>query len=320
MSTVSLIIPTYNRAHLVRRAIKSALSQSRVPDEIIVVDDGSTDNTLELLAAYSAPVIVVADGVNRGRSAARNFGLDAATGDYIAFLDSDDTLPPDSIEKRLNALDVHPNVDVVYTNANFLDENGRLLARFSKIRRRLYPSGDISYELLLDNLAPIHAYMFRVTDDTAHIRLDETLHTLEDYDFWLKLADKSRFLYLDEPLANYHVHQGMTTTNEDDAMRCSRIIVQGRGIHSNRFAQLSPSQRAHILTQHGASYAAIIGDMPQARKFLQQALALKPLNPQAWFYWLVTWSGRRGVDALNQLRRWINRHVAHSAFPTGVTP
>ena len=316
MATVSLIIPTYNRASLVPRAIDSALRQTRVPDEIIVIDDGSTDNTAAVLSAYSAPVMVLGDGVNRDRSAARNRGLDAATGDFIAFLDSDDTLPPESVERRLNALQTHPEVDVVYGDASFIDTNGQVIARFSDIRRHPRPSGDVFYQLMLGNFAPLHTFMFRRTAATTAIRMDESLRTLEDYDFWLKLACISRFLYLDTSLANYHVHDVMTTLTDNDAMRHSRILVQGRGIKTPCFERLTPKQQARILTQHGASVAAVLGDMPQARAHLRLAMALKPLNPQAWLYWLVTWSGRWGVDRLNNIRRLINRHVLRSAFPT----
>src|SRR5882724_669932 len=107
--SVSVIIPTYNRAAFVTVAVDSALNQTRVPDEIIVVDDGSTDETDRVLRQYGPPVRVVRQE-NRGRSAARNVGLSQATGDAVMFLDSDDLLMPRNIETCAQVLETHPAV------------------------------------------------------------------------------------------------------------------------------------------------------------------------------------------------------------------
>src|SRR5574341_812790 len=111
--TVSVILATYNRATLLEEAVRCLLGQTRIPDEIVVVDDGSTDHTPEVLDCYGPPVRVVRQP-NRGLPAARNTGLRAATGNLIAFLDSDDTLPLDSIERRASYLEAHPAAAAVY--------------------------------------------------------------------------------------------------------------------------------------------------------------------------------------------------------------
>ncbi len=311
---VSVIIPTYNRAHTIARAIDSLLTQTRPPDEIIVVDDGSNDNTLEVLERYVGKISLIVSPRNEGQPAARNRALDAATGDFIAFLDSDDTLPIDSIERRLNALRQNPDYDVVYGDALFIDAHDQPLEIFSKVRPMLRPSGDVYYPFLQNNLAPVHTFMIRRTPQTSPLRMENDLRMIEDYDYWLKLSEICPFLYIDTVLAHYHIHETMGTATESENMRRKRLIVQRHAIARPRFQQLSPAQQAHIYTQIGASVAAVEGDMRAARALLNQALRLRPTALQARVYWLVTWSGVRGVNALNQVRRAVLK-VRGQYFP-----
>src|SRR3954453_18164174 len=114
--SVSVIIPTYNRASYIATAVESALNQTRIPDEILVVDDGSTDDTDRVLRQFGLPIRVIRQA-NRGRSAARNVGLRAATGDAVLFLDSDDFLMPENIETCARVLETKPEIGVVYSDA-----------------------------------------------------------------------------------------------------------------------------------------------------------------------------------------------------------
>src|SRR5215207_1855104 len=120
---ISIIIPAYNRADLLPKTLDSALAQTRLPDEIIVVDDGSTDSTADVLAGYSAPVIVLRQP-NWGRSAARNAGMAHSTGDLLMLLDSDDLLLPESIERLAGFLETNAAYDVAYSSAFVVDGTG----------------------------------------------------------------------------------------------------------------------------------------------------------------------------------------------------
>jgi hypothetical protein len=147
--------------------------------------------------------------------------------------------------------------------------------------------------------------MVRRTAQISALRMENDLRMVEDYDYWLKLSEICRFLYIDVVLAHYHIHETMATIVESENMRRKRLIVQRRAIARPRFQQLTPAQQANIYTQIGASVAAVDGDMRGARALLNQALRLRPTAIQARVYWLVTWSGTRGVNALNQVRRAI---------------
>src|ERR1700678_803249 len=113
MPTISVIIPTYNRADLIGQALESALAQTHPADEIIVVDDGSTDDTERVVAQYAGQVRYMRQ-VNAGPSAARNRGIQAASGDFIALLDSDDLWVKDRLERQLAALTLHPGLDFIF--------------------------------------------------------------------------------------------------------------------------------------------------------------------------------------------------------------
>ena len=126
MKTVSVIIPAYNRAHYIREAIESALQQSHRPLEIIVVDDGSTDETPQILATYSEPVRVFRQ-VNQGVAAARNLGVSHARGEYVAFLDSDDLWHPEKLEKQIERFEADPELGLVHCGMETFNDAGEVL-------------------------------------------------------------------------------------------------------------------------------------------------------------------------------------------------
>lgn len=123
---VSVIIPTYNRAMRCKAAVESVLSQTHGNVEIVVVDDGSKDNTREVIKGMDERVKYIHQA-NAGVSAARNRGLEAATGDYIAFLDSDDSWRPWKLEAQLSTLRAFPEAGMVWTDMLAVDENGKTL-------------------------------------------------------------------------------------------------------------------------------------------------------------------------------------------------
>ncbi len=127
--SVSTVIPTYNRAHFVRRAVDSALGQSRPGDEVIVVDDGSTDNTAEVLAPYGDRITYVRTA-NGGGGAARNVGVRLASRDLVAFLDSDDEWMPGKLELARRWLDARPDVLFVFSEFAITDHDGSVVRRY----------------------------------------------------------------------------------------------------------------------------------------------------------------------------------------------
>lgn len=197
--SISVIIPTFNRASLLPRALHSVLNQTRSPDEIIVVDDGSTDNTRDQIADQF-PQIHYVYQKNQGVSAARNRGIQAAAHQWIAFLDSDDEWCPEKLERQWEALRKSSDYLICHTNEIWI-RKGR---RVNQMKKHAKHGGYIFKTCLpLCVISPssvlIHRHIF---DDIGGF--DPTLPVCEDYDLWLRICARKPVLYLDEPLLIKH--------------------------------------------------------------------------------------------------------------------
>jgi glycosyltransferase involved in cell wall biosynthesis len=181
---VSIIIPTFNRAALVAEAVASVLAQSRQGFELLVVDDGSSDRTLRVLEALPSPITIIHHAQRRGVSAARNSGIKAARGEWLAFLDSDDCWLPGKLEKQLTFLAANPAVRICQTEELWLRRGVRVNPR----RRHQKKGGWIfqpSLELCL--VSPSAVILHRQILQEIGL-FDESLLACEDYDLWLRIA------------------------------------------------------------------------------------------------------------------------------------
>lgn len=199
---VSVIIPTYNRAQLVTRAIRSALEQSFDDLEVLVVDDASTDNTIETVAGIADPRIrYLRQPFNQDVSAARNRGLRAAQGDFIAFLDSDDEWLPGKLEAQIARFREAPDsVGLVYTGS---------ITRFDDGKERVFlpeHRGDVFREILLKNITDAGSASVMIRRNVVRVVgfFDERIPAMEDYDYWIRAARFYEFDFVDQPLVRYH--------------------------------------------------------------------------------------------------------------------
>lgn len=204
---VSAVIPTYNRASTICRAVDSILQQTYSSIEVIVVDDGSKDSTLEVLSAYGSRIRVVAQE-NKGPAIARNRGIEAAHGSIVAFLDSDDIWLPTKIEKQVALMEkAHPSFPCCLCNARLHLGAGVTTSSFSyALLSPAHPEG------LWLNVSEILATRFIMFIQMAAIRrtalekiggFDESITYLEDYDLPLRLSFQGPWTYLAEPLVDY---------------------------------------------------------------------------------------------------------------------
>lgn len=193
---VSVIIPTYNRGWVVAEAVESVLGQDYAgPLELIVVDDGSTDHTPEILAGFAERIRVIRQE-NRGVSAARNRGIDAASGELIALLDSDDLWLAAKLSRQVEFFRRHPDALICQTEEIWV-RNG---VRVNPKKKHRKPSGMIFEPSLALCLVSPSAVMMRPSLLATVGRFDETLPACEDYDLWLRVACRYPIHLLDEPL------------------------------------------------------------------------------------------------------------------------
>ena len=204
MSTVSVVIPTFNREDFIKECVVSVLRQSKKPDEIIVVDDGSTDNTWYILEALgfsdsdeNKNSLRYMFQRNKGVSAARNLGIKAAKYKYIAFLDSDDLWLEKKLEKQISSLESHPACfRLSHTNEIWIKNGVRVNARLKHEKS----GGDIYSKCLkLCCISPSSLLVDRSVFQDFGL-FDEMLPACEDYDFWLRFCAFEEVHFLDEPL------------------------------------------------------------------------------------------------------------------------
>jgi glycosyltransferase involved in cell wall biosynthesis len=237
MPNISVIIPTYQKAHLVRQTIKSALSQTYTDYEIIVVNDGSTDNTKKVLESFGDKIIVVHQE-NKGVAAARNTGIKFAQGKYIALLDHDDIWLPDKLEKQIVCLESLPKIGLVYSDTSYFDEHGLLPGTHSKS----YPVPPVQHcwTLFVRNTIPTcSVVMIRRECLDAVGLFDETLPPCDDYDLWLRLIEKWPIHFLNEPLVQYRRSEGQQSKNEE-RMLLSWLRVKEKTFNRNKDIQKLP--------------------------------------------------------------------------------
>lgn len=209
---VSVVIPAFNSARTIRQTVQSALDQEDVHLEVIVVDDGSEDATVAIVSSMSDGRVRVVSQPNRGAAAARNSGIAHATGEWIAFLDSDDLWLPHKLRAQLNALSEVPNGFAVQSSAYLVDDQMRVV----EIRRCIQAEDDLLTFLRFQNL-PAAASSWLVHRDVLEEigGFNQDLVILEDWDLSIKIARHGRPLNMTEPLTLYRQHPGNRSLNLD---------------------------------------------------------------------------------------------------------
>ena len=234
---VTVVIPTFNRAGIVGRAIETALEQTYQRIQVLIADDGSSDNTRQIADAYG-PRVTYTRQANSGVSAARNFGMRNARGEFIAFLDSDDRWLPWKIEAQIEALNRNPRAGLVWTDMEAVDENDRVLD--SRYLRQMYSAydwidltqtlprvgtlgefsssvpdqlssaavhaGDISAAIMLGNLIHTSTVLFRRSWCAQTGGFDESYERAgEDYEFYIRLSSVGPVVFIDAPSTLYRI-------------------------------------------------------------------------------------------------------------------
>jgi len=207
---ISVIIPTYNRANFLERAIDSVLSQTRKVDECIIVDDGSSDNSSLILQKYQSNVGVIRLDKNSGVSHARNVGMKMASGNWIALLDSDDEWKANKLERQLEAIHKKPDTVFCHTEEIWI-RNGK---RVNQMKKHQKFGGFIFDKSLERCLISPSSVLFRKSLLEEIGYFDPTFPICEDYDLWLKVSARYAVLFLDEPLViKYAGHKDQLSLN-----------------------------------------------------------------------------------------------------------
>jgi len=272
--TVSVIMPTYNRAHLLGRAIQSVLDQTYQHFEIIVVDDGSTDNTEEVVKSFGDERIrYIRLRENSGTSAApRNTAIRAARGEYIALQDSDDEWLPEKLEKQLKLFEnTPPKVGVVYTGFWKIKGDKKIYIPSSQ---QIKKEGDIHNELLKGNFVSGPVALIKKECFKRAGMFDEELPQYMDWEMWIRISKYYHFKYVDEPLArSYYTSGGINEPGNLIQAKALKLILE------KHFEDIKKDKR--LLSNHYFGIGALLcsnEEVRHGRDYLIKAIMVYPLN------------------------------------------
>lgn len=253
-SLVSIIIPAFNYGHFLPDTLRSVLAQSYSLWECIIIDDGSTDNTAEVVSGFSStdPRFRYCHQENKGMSAARNVGIKQAAGAFIQFLDADDMLEPKKIELQVTFLQQNLDVDMVYCDVRYFPSNQpqKLYAAIdgsdkSKVEKICGGSNELLASLVVDNILVISSPLSRKRLIDSFGFFDESMRTLEDWEYWLRCSEhplRVHFLDHDDarPLIRFHPNSAsrsrmkMLETNVEMRLKLAVSLDDNRLIQLNR--------------------------------------------------------------------------------------
>lgn len=230
MPKVSIVIPTYNRAWLLRKAILSVLNQTYQDFEIIVVDDASNDNTIDVISALNDKRIkYIRNEYNKGEAGARNTGILNTNGQYIAFLDDDDEWLPKKLELQVNKFENSPQkVGLIYTGIiRYHYKENKLIRKNQSIPLH---KGEMYHILMKRNIiGPPSCVLIRRKCMEKIGLFDSAIAYGLDYDYWIRISKHFDFKYLSEPLVKYRVHENRLSNNIELRAQGARDLAKKYG-------------------------------------------------------------------------------------------
>lgn len=273
-ATVSVIIPTYNRETLIGRAIYSVLKQTYQDFEIIVVDDGSTDHTEDVIRQLQnkeKSITYIKNKKNKGAAAARNTGIREAKGKYIAFQDSDDEWLPGKLEKQMKMFEKAPiEIGVIYTGFWRIERDKKVYIPSDKIIKK---EGDIHLELLKGNFITTQSIVVRKECFRKAGMFDEDLPRLQDWELVLRLSKYYHFKCIDEPLLVSHHSPDSISANNEALIKAYELIINKH--------HLDFTKHKIILSKHMyflGSFLCLNYNFSEGKKYLIEAVKKYPVN------------------------------------------
>ncbi|MEL6961854.1 MAG: glycosyltransferase family A protein [Pseudomonadota bacterium] len=225
MPSVTVFIPTYNRAHFLPAAIDSILQQTFTDFELLIVDDGSSDETAGLLEDYRARdrrIRIESNATNLGSPKTRNRGLDLAQGNFIAMLDSDDIAAPDRLERQVEFLTTHEDHALVGSNKTTFGS----VASLGRFLRRRPTAPEAIRARLLFRCCIAHSTVMGRTDILRTFRYDETFDVSQDFDLFVRLSESHKIANIADPLVRVRRHAGQVSRKRADVKSRLRLILR----------------------------------------------------------------------------------------------
>lgn len=278
MKKVSVVIPAYNKSEYTKITVESVLSQTYENIEIIVVDDGSTDDTNERMKQFGDKINYIYKK-NAGASSARNEGMRVATGEYVAHIDCDDVYYPEKIEKSVKCLEKNSEYGFVYTDVYKIDEYNNIVGDFSDFALKA-TSGWIASKLVLENWMNNSTLVARKCCFEKVGVFDENIFVPADWDMVIRLAAVYKAAYLPEKLTGYRISEQSTLSYLNDVVD-EYIYVIKKSVRSGLITSKKIENRCYANAYYlHAKHFASINDVKSARNLFFKAAITDIFHPK----------------------------------------
>ena len=304
---ITVLMPAYNAAGYIAEAITSVLGQSFRDFELLIINDGSTDKTVEVIRSFSDGRIVLIEQENLGVAAALNKGLQLARAEYIARFDADDICFPNRLEEQYNFIMAHPEYIVVGSAAEYIDAQGNYIFTHQPKGRTDQQIKQLSYK----TCPFIHASVLYRKDVVMHIGYNVDAHSFEDHLLWQQVKAAGKMYNLTEPLLSVRLNPGSITMDErkrprifheikNKALRTGHITPE----EGNRLLALIREQN-NSKSKEGAYYSLLAKkflwnnyDPAKARSNVKKAIILNSFDIKDFILWLISFLPRNMINNL----------------------
>lgn len=288
MPRVTVLIPTYNAAAYLTETLESVCTQTFRDVELLIVDDGSRDDTLAMARRFESRITLrIIEQANAGPAAARNNGIRQAQGEYVAFIDSDDLMMPHRLASQVALFDADPALGLVHTDLMTFDDRGVIHAT-----RRAFSNpcgGAVLDKLLIDNFITTSTVMAPRAKLLEVGLFDEARRISEDFDLWLRMAERWNVGYVDESVVKYRRRPGSLSEDKLRTGMAALDVVETWWRNHADYARDHRSLQRQSLAKHlevAGSAAVAQGRTAAGLKCLARALALAPTHGGTW-KWIV---------------------------------
>lgn len=301
---VSVIIPTYNRAELLKNSILSVLSQTFQDFEVLIIDDSSFDKTEEVVKNMSGNQIkYIKNSTNKGVSAARNVGINNSRGDYIAFLDDDDEWLPEKLERQVILMDrISSDFGAVYTGAFSTDlaRNNVLEIAIPKFR------GHVLNEIILSNFIFTSSMIVRKRCFALVGLFDENLSYGEDFDMWIRISKEFLFESIPEALVKHKNHAHTTSSNKQLVAKNLENIIRK---HAQLFG-LNKKGLGNYMLKIGTAYC-YDNKIKEGRKTFLKAIRSCPFDARLFYNFFLTFLGPQTFREMKKIKANIVQRILY---------
>ena len=306
---VSVVIPAYNSSKWIAETLESVLAQDYAPFEVIVVDDGSTDNTADVVRRFGERVRYVFKP-NGGQGSARNVGIREAHGAFIAFVDSDDLWAKKKLQLQVELL-TKTALLWAYSDVDAFDnDSGNYLYSFSTKSKQY--DGDVLGPLFLSCFiqSPAPIVHRKIFEDVGYFDESKEIKNREDWDMWLRISTKYPICRISKPLAYYRVHTSSMTGGENPILRLNSHLAVIEKIVRLAPEVLMPLKDKRIASCYieAGLMLVLASDLKQARTMFKVAIKLKPTCWSSYAYWMICLFGKTIVSGLIREKKLLATH------------